>query len=94
MEADRSVDILLAGLTAAHKQVFKGANTPKMEYPHDFARLYGWAENALFSLYEAVKAKQHAKIREAAADVIVLMSEIIDLAGITDYRLAFGKGKE
>jgi hypothetical protein len=50
------------------------------EYPHDFERLYGWLEDKLFYLYEAIKLKQYDRVRVMSGEVIITASEIAEHA--------------
>jgi hypothetical protein len=80
MEADRSIQILLTGVKAAHERMFQGKGTQKPEYPRDLAKLYSWSEDSFFELFNAVKDRKPEEIRKNAANVIILMSEIIEYA--------------
>jgi hypothetical protein len=50
------------------------------DYPHDFDRLYGWLEDKVFNLYEAIRKKKISHVRTVAADIIVTTSEIVEFA--------------
>jgi hypothetical protein len=80
MKADRSIQILSAGLKAAHERMFSRKGPQQPEYPRNFDRLYGWAEDSLFALFEAVSHKDPVKTIESAGDIIVIMSEIVEYA--------------
>jgi DNA primase large subunit len=70
---------MLEGLKEAHDQFFNGSARNKPDYPKDADKLYGFAEEEFFSLFDAIKLKQHDKARSAAGRVIITMSEIIEL---------------
>jgi hypothetical protein len=80
MRAERNMRILTEGLKAAHARMFQGNGLQKPEYPRDFMKLYGWSEDSLFNLFDAIKSRQFTEMRENAADMIILMSEIIEHA--------------
>lgn len=60
--------------------MFQGKGLQKPEYPRDLTTLYGWAEDGLFELFNAVEDGDFSRARESAGDVIVLMSEIVECA--------------
>jgi hypothetical protein len=80
MTPGRSIQILTTGLKAAHERMFRGNASQRPEYPRNFLRLYGWAEDHLFALLNATKDKNLAEIRACAGDVIITMSEIVEHA--------------
>ena len=80
MTMDRSIQVLVTGLRAAHERMFRGTGLNRPEYPRDFQRLYGFAEDSFDSLFDAVRHKKFDVIRECAADIIVTASKIIEYA--------------
>jgi hypothetical protein len=60
--------------------MFRDTGLRKPEYPRDFAKLYSWSEDNFFDLFNAIKTKKFTGVRETAADIIILMSEIIEHA--------------
>ena len=81
MRGDRSKQILYNGLQAASDQMV--AHPKRPEYPQDFNELYGWLEDKVFNLFEAISLKRYAHIRKMAGEVIITASEITELADKT-----------
>jgi hypothetical protein len=62
------------------------------EYPKDFEKLYGWLEDKVFNLYEAIRLKKTLHVRDVSADIIVTACELVEYAEeVTDIA---GGGKE
>jgi hypothetical protein len=80
MDTDRNIQILTAGLKAAHERVFSAAGLRRLEHPRGLQQMYSNMEDDLFSLFNAVKDKRYALVREAAADIIVTASKIVEYA--------------
>ena len=86
MRGDRSKQILYTGLQAASERMLAHPSRP--DYPQDFDKLYGWLEDKVFNLYEAIALKKLSYIRKMAGEVIVTASEIAELSdkiAITKY---------
>jgi hypothetical protein len=80
MKADRSIQILTAGLEAAHGRMLSDKGVRRPEYPRDLQKMYSYMEDELFALFNSVQDKRYTLVREQAADVIVTASEIIEYA--------------
>jgi hypothetical protein len=80
MKPDRSIQILMDGLKAAHERMFSEKGLRRPEYPPNLQTLYSNMEDGLFRVFEAIQCKKYTCVRETAADVIVLASEIIEYA--------------
>ena len=79
MRTERGIEILAAGRKAALEQVIQ--NPARVEdYPHDYKVLYGWLEDKLFDLYDAIEGKRLKKVRITSGEIIITVSEIIELA--------------
>jgi hypothetical protein len=91
MRSDRCIQILTAGLKAAHKIMFTERNSRKEEYPRDFDTMYAWLEDKVYDLYSAVALKDIGLISRTAGDVIVTASEIVEYA---ENRIAFEKKED
>jgi len=76
MKPQRSAEILSTGLKAAQEQMRKYPNRP--EYPHSYMRLYGWLEEKLYNLFEAIQLKHHKHIRDMSGEIIITASEIAE----------------
>ena len=81
MRGDRGKQILYNGLQAASDRMFTDIKRP--DYPHDWDILYGWLEDKLFNLYEAIALKHYSQIRKMAGEVIITASEIAEFADKT-----------
>jgi hypothetical protein len=80
MTADRNTQVLLAGLRAAHEQMFSDKGLQKPEYPRNFKKLYGYMEDSLYELFDAVQQHALTAIVANAADIMVNASKIIEYA--------------
>jgi hypothetical protein len=80
MRMDRSIQVLVAGLKAAHERMFSDTGLRRPEYPRDLQKMYSNMEDALFALFSAVQDKKYALARERAADIIVAASKMIEYA--------------
>ena len=76
MKPERSAEILSAGFDAAQEQMRK--HPSRIDYPHDYRRLYEWLEDKLFNLYEAIELKQYSHIRTMSGEIIITASEIAE----------------
>lgn len=84
MKAERNVQILTAGLEAAHERMFSDSSARRPEYPRDLGRLYSNMEDEVFALFESVQDKKYALAVSNAADVIVTASEMIEYAKLLE----------
>jgi hypothetical protein len=82
MKVDRNIQVLIAGLEAAHGRMFSDKWLSRPEYPRDLQKMYSNMEDALFVLFNSIQDKNYALIRERAADVIIAASEMIEYAGL------------
>jgi len=73
---ERNEEILLAGLGAAREQMEKHPARP--DYPQDYIRLYGWLEDKLFNLFEAIRLKNYDHVFEMSGEIIVTAAEIAE----------------
>lgn len=80
MTTTRSMQVLTAGLKAAHEQMFSDTGLRRPEYPRNFQKIYTSLENNVFALYEAIRDEKFARVRETAADTIVNASKIVEYA--------------
>jgi hypothetical protein len=80
MKMDRSIQVLVTGLKAAHERMFSDKGLRRPEYPRDLQKMYSGMEDALYVLFSAMQNKKYALIRESAADIIVTASKIIEHA--------------
>jgi hypothetical protein len=80
MTTDRSVQILVTGLKAAHERMFSDKGLRRPEYPRDLQKLYSNMEDELYALYGAIQNKKYVLVKENAADVIATASEVIEYA--------------
>jgi hypothetical protein len=80
MKMDRSIQILITGLKAAHERVFSDKGLRRPEYPRNLQKMYSNMEDELYALFNAVQDKKYALVRETAADVIVTASKMIEYA--------------
>jgi hypothetical protein len=80
MKTDRSIQILTAGLKAAHERMFSDKGLRRPEYPRSLQEMYSAMEDELFALFNAIQDRKYALAREDAADVIVTASQIIEYA--------------
>ena len=81
MRGDRTKQILYNGLQAASDRMLAFPKRP--EYPKDFDALYGWLEDKVFNLFEAIRLNRYAHIRKMAGEVIITAAEIAELADKT-----------
>jgi len=79
---ERNEEILLRGQEAAKERMQKYPS--RADYPHDYMRLYGWLEDKLFNLYDAIALKRYDHIRIMAGEIIITASEI---AEYTEFRV-------
>jgi hypothetical protein len=61
----------------------------RSEYPRDLGRLYGYLEDHVYDLFDAVKGKKFPDIKKSAGDIIVTASEIIEYASALE--ITFGE---
>jgi hypothetical protein len=80
MKMDRSIQVLMAGLKAAHERMFSDKGLRRPEYPRNLHKIYSNMEDGLYALFNAVQDKKYALVRENAAGVIVAASEMIEYA--------------
>jgi hypothetical protein len=80
MKTDRSIQILTTGLKAAHERMFSDKGLRRPEYPRDLQEMYSSMEDELYTLFSTIQGKKYTLVREAAADVIVTASKIIEYA--------------
>jgi hypothetical protein len=80
MRVDRSMQVLTIGLKAACERLFSGKGLRRPEYPQSLQKMYSDMEDALFALFNAIEDKKYTRIREHAADIIVIASEIVEYA--------------
>jgi hypothetical protein len=78
MTMNRSIQVLVNGLRAAHERMFSDRGLRRPEYPRSLSKLYSDMEDGLCALYSAVRSKQYALVRETAADIVVTASEMIE----------------
>jgi hypothetical protein len=76
MDPKRNGEILSAGFDAAREQLEGRPARP--DYPHDYARMYGWLEDKVFNLYEAIWRKDWRHVRRMSGEIIVTASEIAE----------------
>jgi hypothetical protein len=84
MKTDRNIQILTTGLRAAHERMFSNTGLRRPEYPRDLQKMYSYMEDGLFLLFNAVKDKKYALVKESAADIIVTASEITEYAELLE----------
>jgi NTP pyrophosphatase (non-canonical NTP hydrolase) len=80
MNVDRSTQVLVTGLKAAHERMFSDEGLRRPEYPRNLQKLYSTMEDELYELFCAIQDKKYPLVRENAADVIVTASKIIEYA--------------
>jgi hypothetical protein len=80
MKTDRNIQVLMAGLKAAHERMFSDAALRRPEYVRDLQRLYSNMEDALYVVFDFIKEKKYVLVREKAADIIVAASEMVEYA--------------
>jgi hypothetical protein len=78
MKMDRSVQVLVTGLKAAHERMFSDKGLRRPEYPRDLQKMYSTMEDELCDLFNAIQNRKYVLVREDAADVIVTASKIIE----------------
>jgi len=78
MDKKREDEILQTGLKAAQDQFHDYRNRP--EYPRDFHRLYGWLEDKMFALYEAIFHREKREIYKASGEIVIGASRIAEFA--------------
>ena len=89
MKPERREQILSSGLNSAREQMSRQLGRP--EYPRDYNRLYGWLEDKLFNLLEAIALKQYKHIYAMSGEIIITACEIAEL---TEPRLSGPKAPE
>ena len=89
MKPERHGQILTAGFNSARERMERYPGRP--EYPQDYNRLYAWLEEKLFNLFEAIELKQYQHIHNMCGEIIVTVSEIVEL---TESRLRGPKTPE
>ena len=92
MRSERNDEILLVGMGVAKRRMEE--HPSRADYPHDFSRLYGWLEDKVYNLYEAIELKQYEHARQMAGEIIVTASEIAEYAGIYVDGPVRPRGKE
>lgn len=90
MTANRIVEVLSKGFNTAKERMLSDKGLKAPEYKRDFQKLYGDAENELFDVYNAIEDKKYKELLEKASNLIITMSEIIEL---TEVRLEAEKKK-
>jgi NTP pyrophosphatase (non-canonical NTP hydrolase) len=80
MKMDRSIQILTAGLKAAHERMFSDQGLRRPEYPRSLPRMCSIIEDEVYELFSAVQNRRYTLVKENAADVIVTASQIIEYA--------------
>jgi hypothetical protein len=78
LDREREEQVLQAGLQAALDRIH--LYIQKHEYPRDFAKLYEWLEDKIFSLFEAMHNKNNKTIYGAAGEVVIAISRIAEFA--------------
>jgi hypothetical protein len=78
MKMDRSIQVLTAGLKAAHERMFSDKGLRRPEYPRNLLKMYSNMEDDLYDLFNAIQDKKYPLVRENAANVIVTASKIIE----------------
>jgi hypothetical protein len=84
MTMDRSFQVLIKGLRAAHERMFSDRGLRKPEYPRDLQKMYSNMEDELFALLAAIQDKKYGRVRENAANVIVTASKIVEYAELLE----------
>jgi NTP pyrophosphatase (non-canonical NTP hydrolase) len=80
MRMDRSIEILITGLKAAHERMFSDKGLRRPEDQRSLEKMYSVIEDELYALFNAIKSKKYVLVRENAADVIVTASKIVEYA--------------
>jgi hypothetical protein len=80
MNMDRSIQVLLAGLKAAHARMFSDKGLRQPDYPRDLHKAYSNMEDEFYRLFGAIRNKKYDLVRSSAADIIVAASKIIEHA--------------
>jgi hypothetical protein len=62
--------------------MFSDRGLRRPEYPRDLSAMYSALEDALYALYNAIQDKKYTRVREDAADIIVMASKIIEYAEV------------
>jgi arginyl-tRNA synthetase len=88
MRADRNIEILTAGLKAAHEQLFTPAHMRRPDYPRNMEQLYSELEDEVHNMFMCVRRKDWAKLRQDAGEVISYASMMIERAEIEQRREA------
>jgi hypothetical protein len=83
MKADRNIQLLVTGMRAAHRRLFRQEELKKGEYVHDFPTIYSELEDALYAAFTAIQLKQTDKINRNAGDVIVAASKLAEMTDDT-----------
>jgi hypothetical protein len=85
MRMDRNIQVLVAGLKAAHERMFSDKGLRRPEYPRDLQTMCSTMEDSVYDVFNAIQNKKYTLVRESAADVIVNASKIIEHAEFLAY---------
>jgi arginyl-tRNA synthetase len=80
MRADRNIEILTAGLKAAHERLFTPVHMRRPDYPRDMEQLYSTLEDEVHNMFLCMRRKDWEKLRQDAGEVISYASMLVESA--------------